>query len=258
MITSYKNYFLFHSLLICFILIVCINSDKKVIWNERPTIEQLRQYALAYNKWADSVIKDNIFELKANEEYNLIDTPNNNSIINKNFVNYFNDGSQFKVFTKKDLISNKSNKLELYSLNSKHFITVDKVYEHKVLGEFVQELEKKYGYDEIAYIAMLLIYEYYNPDSVYRHVLDILPKVPNTPAMLYWNNTNRIENELLGYSALRKVVDYKINVDNKVRSLVNGVFKNNENIFDPDIFNEENTTWAIYNIESLLHRIYHR
>ena len=233
--------------------------QKNIIWNKIPSIEDLKLYADNYNKWINSILKDNIFELRANEEFNI----NNNDLSNKEnpkkFTNYYNDGSQFKVFTTKDLISStEKNEVQLYKLHSKHFITIDKVYNHPKLGEFVLDLEKKYGYDEVGYLSLYLIYEFYNPQSEFRALLDVLPSVPSTPAMLYWNNTGRIENELIGYSVLRKVVDYKINVDNKVRNMVNGLFKKNEFLFNSEIFHEENLTWAIYTIESLIQRLHYR
>ena len=88
-----------------------------------------------------------------------------------------------------------------FSLNKNFSLTSDMIYESR-LGQFVNDLESKFGYDEYTNLALFLLNEIGNKDSIFKpylgkylYYLDILPREPTSIAFKYWDY-NIIEKEL--------------------------------------------------------------
>lgn len=141
--------------------------------------------------------------------------------------------------------------------SSQLVIAADSIYTGKY-ADLMKELEAKYGYDELTYLVILLIHEYYTPDSFWRPYLDILPRIPSSPIYDYWNNAKSLEPELIGNSVLRKIVDYKISTEKKARNLVQGLFEAHKDLFDLEIFNDDNVEWALNIIDTRIQTINYR
>ena len=202
-------------------------SDKRVIWNEVISLTDIKSNAIKFNFWMNQNIKNNPFELKVDTE------------------------GKYSVIVTRDLEGNDN----VVEVKSDILISSDKIYLSEKYAEFIKELEQKYGYDEITYFAIFIISEYFNPNSEYRAYLDIIPKKPSTPTYNYWDIANQIEPEILGSSIIRKLVDYKIQTEQRARNVVHGLLSQHPDLFNPDIFNEENMQWAYNLYDASIHYV---
>jgi len=76
------------------------------------------------------------------------------------------------------------------------FITPNLIYDTK-FGEFMLEVESKYGFDDFTNLIIYLIEEMHNPDSKWRPYLDIIPRNPVSICHNYWNISRAVEPEIL-------------------------------------------------------------
>jgi hypothetical protein len=127
-------------------------------------------------------------------------------------------------------------------------INPDLIYKTK-MGSLVRDLEETYGYDDFLNMVLYLLHEMGNPESEWKAYLDILPRKIDNLAFNYWERKGPIEEELLHTPFLKKLVDYKINVERRAQSILTLV-KNSTDIFDSEIFNYENLEWAMMTLES--------
>lgn len=155
------------------------------------------------------------------------------------------ENNEIGVFTNKDLTADE----ELYTFEKSLCISAESIYTLPY-EKLIRELETKYGYDELTYLVIILIHEYYNPQSKYREYLDILPTNPPSPIFNYWENSKWIDPELMHSSVLRKLVDFKIQIERRSRGLVNGLFSQHSNLFNSEHFNEDNVEWALFIIDT--------
>lgn len=204
------------SLVACTVIPIKIND-------EDPTVEEMQAKALAYNIWADHAIKNNPLELKVD------------------------DSGKYYVTNKVDFEGNS----KIYEIESEFIFTTEKIYQTN-FSDFIKELEKKHGYDEVTYFSIYLISEYFNPESKFKPLLDVLPKIQPTPAYDYWNRSKQIDEHLIGYSVLRKIVDYKVQLDARARNIYKGIILPNTEKFNPEHFNQENIEWALSVFDSQL------
>ena len=88
--------------------------------------------------------------------------------------------------------------------------------------------------------------------------MDILPRIPSSPIYNYWSTSSWKEPALMGSSVLRKIVDYKIAIEKKARNIVKGLFEKHSDLFDLEIFNEENVEWALHIIDTRIMSVSYR
>lgn len=219
------------SIIILTLIALFISTSTKTIY-EKLSNDQIRENLVKFNKWFQ-------------EKTNTLDNPSVE-------LRLTSDGS-VGVFSTKDF--NKDDLL--FTFSTQLVLSAESIYTGKYT-EFVKDLEKKYGYDELTYFVILLIEEFYNPNSHWRPYLDILPRIPLSPIHDYWNNSKWLEPELMGSTVLRKLVDYKISIEKKANSLVRGLFSKMPELFDPEIFNEDNVEWALNMIDTRLQTINYR
>ncbi|MFO0515296.1 MAG: SET domain-containing protein [bacterium] len=221
-----------YSILVVILFVALFNSAFTKTVYEKLTHNQIQENLVKFNKWVQ-------------EETNTINNPL--------FELRLTSDGQIGVFSTKDL-----NKEDLFFVfSTKLVLSAESIYTGKYT-EFVKDIEKKYGYDELTYFVILLVEEYFNPNSHWRAYLDILPRIPLSPIHDYWNNSKWLEPELLGTTVLRKLVDYKISIEKKANSLVRGLFSKAPELFDPEIFNEDNVEWALNMIDTRLQTINYR
>lgn len=203
---------------LCLIILLVISTYcKKVISDEVVSVAQLRLNVSKFNQWMVSLYPNNPFEVRVNME------------------------GKYSVHATQDI--NETNKV--FSFENKHLMSITKVHDSKY-GSFIKEMQEKYGYDEQTFFAIFIISEYYNSNSLFRPYLDILPKKPSTLAFDYWNRKSIIEAHLAGTLVLQKIVDYKIQTEQKIENIIEHIIKPNSELFDVDIFNKENFEWAFY------------
>ena len=216
-----------------FLLVLSFILSKKVIFEDEKLITpEIRLKNIEkFNNWFSKHVKENFIKLKViNEEtYEL------GVVAEKNF-------------NKDDL---------LYTFETNMTISSESIYTGKY-AELVKSLEAKYGHDELTYLVIIMIDEYYNPNSYWREYIDVLPKIPNSPIYNYWDRSSTLEPELMGTTILRKIVDYKIAIEKRSRALVRGLFSKHPELFDAEIFNEDNVEWALHLIDSRIQNIGHR
>lgn len=203
-------------------------SNSKIIY-EKLSHEQLQENVNKFNNWFYE--QTNTQETKPLELRLL-------------------ENGETGVFSNKDFNENDL----FFAFSSKLVLSAELIYTGKY-GTLVKELEKKYGYDELTYLVIILIDEYYNSDSFWRPYLDIFPRIPSSPIYDYWNNSSWLEPELMGTTVLRKIVDYKISIEKRSRNLVKGLFSQHKDLFDAEIFNEDNVEWALHMIDSRIQSI---
>lgn len=220
-----------NNIIVLTLIALFISTSTKTIY-EKLNSSQIQENLVKFNKW---------FQEKTN-------TLNNPSVE----LRVTSDGS-IGVFSTKDF--NKDDLL--FAFSTELVLSAESIYTGKY-SDFVKDLEKKYGYDELTYFVILLVEEFYNPNSHWRPYLDILPRIPLSPIHDYWNNSKWLEPELMGSTVLRKLVDYKISIEKKANSLVRGLFSKMPELFDPEIFNEDNVEWALNMIDTRLQTINYR
>ena len=193
---------------LCLILlfIFTLSLSKKIISNEIPSLADLKLNVFKFNQWITSLYPNNPFEIQVNTEGN------------------------YSLIVSKDVKENE----KVFTFDSKYFLSTSKVHETEY-KEIIEELKHKYGYDEQTYFSILLISEYFKSDSLYRPLLDILPKKPKTLAFDYWNKKSIIESHLAGTLVLNKIVDYKIRIEQKIESIIKYIIEPNSNIFNNNI-----------------------
>jgi hypothetical protein len=218
------------SLIILNIFSSAICDEKKIIYNEIVSQEQLKKNVEVFNQW---------FYTRTNSE-------------SKNIELRVLDNGELAVFALNDV----STEQTVFNITNDVVIQSDVIYTGKY-AELMKELEQKYGYDEMTYLVIILIEEYFNEKSHWRPYLDVLPKIPTTPVYNYWNNSEWLEPELIGTTVLRKMVDYKIALDRRSRNMV-GLFEKNAELFDQNIFNEQNVEWALIMIDSKIQYLNYR
>ncbi len=210
-------------ILLFLLSLVLVHSNKRIIWDEKQTVEELKQSVNIFNKWMSSILLNNPFELRLNAK------------------------DELRVYASRDINSD-----ETLTILGKNLLSNEKLYEASKYTAFIKELEEKYGYDEVTYFSILIISEYFNPTSIFRPILDIIPKKSFTPVYNYWNIASVIEPEIIGTNIIRKLVDYKIQSEQRAKNIVNGLLKNHKDLFDENIFNEENIEWSIYIYDSMI------
>lgn len=177
---------------------------------------------------------------KFNEWYNKSTNNSKNPFFMKVVSN-----DDLAIFTNRDLLSDE----EIYTFDKSICLSAELIYALPY-EKLIRELEEKYGYDELTYLVIVLIHEYYNPESKYREYLDILPTNPGSPIFNYWENSKSVDPELMHTSVLRKLVDFKIQIERRSRGLVNGLFSQHNELFNPEYFTEDNVEWALFMIDT--------
>lgn len=86
-------------------------------------------------------------------------------------------------------------------MDKNHTICGKDVYDTK-LGDFLKDLEQKYGYDEYTNLALLILYQIGQNDTPFKPYLgklpykkDIIPRQPPGVAYNYWSISNQFETE---------------------------------------------------------------
>lgn len=194
-----------------------IKSEKNI---KEYSQEELKANLEVFNQWFSEKTKINSLELR------LVD-------------------GEVGVFTK-EKFDPQNLLLDFYSSIC---ISSQMIY-HGPYAEFIKEIEAKYGYDESTYLVILLLHEYFSEGSYWKPYLDILPSKPKSPIEFYWTRAGEIEPEIMGTTIIRKIVDYKINLEKKARGLNRGLFSTRPELFDAEIFSESNIEWALYIIDS--------
>jgi len=219
-----KTYSILLALLIILLTSNIINtqedtSNHKYIANEKLSNSELQERVKAYNSWLNKESESNSLELR------------------------IDSNSELSVFTTKK-INKDGNLLEQ---PKKLLISPNLVYETKY-GTKLKEIEEKYGYDDLANLVIFFIGEFYNKESFYKPYFDVIPRdssfIPN-----YWEDSKWIEEELKGFTLMRKIVDYKVEVEKKARGFDSGLFKQFPDVFDETIFNSKNVEWVISFVE---------
>lgn len=213
-------------------LILLLSTNSQKIIYEKLSHEQQQANIDKFNKWYQE--QTNTLESKP-LELRLLESGETGVFTNKNF-------------NSEDI---------LLTFSSKLVISAEQIYTGKY-SELIKDLEQKFGYDELTYLIIVIIDEYFNAESFWRPYLDILPRIPSSPIYNYWENSKWLEPELIGTTVLRKIVDYKIAIEKRARNLVKGLFSQNSELFDPEIFNEDNVEWALYLIDSRIQTINYR
>lgn len=220
-----------NTVIVLSLIALFVTISTKTIY-EKLSNEQIQENLNRFNKW---------FQEKTNT---LNDPSLELRLTSDGQVGVFSN----KNLTKEDIILAYSTEL---------VISAESIYTGKY-NDFIKDLEKKYGYDELTYFVILLVEEFFNSNSHWRPYLDILPRLPVSPIHDYWTNSKWLEPELMGTTVLRKLVDYKISIEKKASSLVRGLFSKNTDLFDPEIYNEDNVEWALNMIDTRLQTINYR
>lgn len=223
-----KRNFLLSYLFLQILLVLFAINTSKLITEEQETPESFNEKIEKFNQWLTKHSKKTKLKLKITNE-NTFET----SVVASENI-------------EKDEV--------VFSLDNEFVISSELIFNGKY-ADFVNKLLEKYDYDEITYLIIIILDEYYNPQSKWREYLDILPKLPKSPVLLYLNNSKKIDAEINGTTILRKIVDYKFLIEKRASRLIKGLFSQQPELFDPEIFNQGNVEWAIHLIDSRIQQI---